>query len=524
MYKILIVDDEPHILEGLKHVVNWEEHGIEISAQAHNGVEALEILDKNKVHILLSDIRMPKMDGLELIRRVKQKGWNIRFIILSGHDDFMYIKEAVKLGMENYLLKPVDKEELSRTLLNTIEKIESDLYKNITERQGMNVFRENILNRWVSNRIDENELLEKSPHVNIKLKGNEYTAAIVKVFPHTKASAGESENKQNLADFAVLNICSEMTQEGELAYVFNDLNGDIVLLFPGNGPGLCKQEILNVLQSCISNINICLKMDIFISVGSRENGYKTAYKSYQTAKELQGYSLIISKNSIVDMDEISKAAMERQEKTDIDFAAFSKMLDTKKTEECTSFIDACFDRMKLIKGITPQFIQNTAIEILYHISNALKNNSRNNMLNKEDLRISFSDVYQISTITELTSWLKLVVQKAVEIMKSDEDKYTPLIKQILSYIKQNYNRDISIKLLSSIFNINSAYLGQLFKNETGEMLTNYINGIRIEKARDMLLHTNLKVSDISEKVGYVNTNYFYRIFKKITGVSPAEYR
>ena len=130
----------------------------------------------------------------------------------------------------------------------------------------------------------------------------------------------------------------------------------------------------------------------------------------------------------------------------------------------------------------------------------------------------------MNTIDELASWLKLVILQAVSLIRSENDKYSPMIRQILDYIQQNYNKDISIKLLSSSFNINAAYLGQLFKNETGEMLTNYVNGIRIEKAKEMLVNTNLKASEISERVGYPNTNYFYRIFKKITGISPTEYR
>ena len=144
MYKVLIADDEPFILEGLADLINWEEHGLQIAGLVSNGLDAKNIVDSSDIDILITDNRMPRMDGIELIKYIAQTEKNIKFIILSGYNDFEYVKEAAKIGIENYLLKPVDEKELISTLINTVDKIENEIYKKKELQQGYNILRDNI--------------------------------------------------------------------------------------------------------------------------------------------------------------------------------------------------------------------------------------------------------------------------------------------------------------------------------------------------------------------------------------------
>ena len=435
MYRILLVDDEPFILEGLKHIINWDEHGIEIAGQASNGLEAMEILSSTRVDILLTDIRMPKMNGLELIRMAREKDASIHSIVLSGYDDFEYVKEALKLGIENYLLKPVSREELSATLLNTVKKIEKEHHSNINERQGFNIFRENILYRWLSNSIDDAELLEKAQLVNIPLTDEKYAVAILRILCGRRKQADFSASDLNVYSFAVQNICGELAGD-TCAITFIDLNGELVLIFSGTAAE-DRTKMPVFFRRCIESINEHLGLDVFISVGSPEKGYQSAYKSYLSAKALQSYSLILPRNLVIYDDEIKMASSRRQAKVKLDFEAFEQLIEKEQQEDCIRFIDESFKKMCITKGTTPSFIQDMAVELLYHMSGVLKRHSKNSLDNNGDLDISFSEVYQMQTIEDLTEWLKMTASKTIELLKSIEGSYSPLIKQVLKYIHAN---------------------------------------------------------------------------------------
>lgn len=519
MYKILIADDEPDILQGLRCIINWDEHGIEIAGEAENGADALRFITESPVDILLTDIRMPKLDGLSLIQQLKKDGRDIRCIILSGYDDFKYIKEALKLGIENYLLKPVNREELSATLLGTIDKIESERNIKIGRHQGLAIFRENIYYRWIAGSIGEDELKEKAALAGIDLEYEYFTVAILRLL---SKKGYESDKPFDIDLHCVKEICESVCGSKDSTVVLYGIAGDTVILFRQNdGPN--REMLYNIIENCIVGINVRLRYDAFASVGSTQSGFTNAHKSFAFANEMQSYSLIMPENSVVDYDEKTKAASKRQLKFVIDFQSFAGMIAAGQLDECLAFIDDIFARLGLNHEITPGFVQNVAVETLYHIVSTVKT-TVTNAKPLEGIEADFNKIYSMHTIDELHRWLKLAIERAIEYLTTARDNYSPHVKLILSYINENYMKELSIKQLSQKFNINSIYLGQLFKSETRELFTNYINKIRVDKAKELLLKTNKNAMEISEIVGYPNANYFYRIFKKITGKSPSEFR
>jgi two-component system, response regulator YesN len=283
MYKVLIADDEPLILEGIESIINWEEMGLEIVGKVLDGSEAIKVAERTKVDIIITDIKMPVMDGLELIRTVRDKGLNSKFVILSGYNDFEYVKKAITLGIENYLLKPVNKDEMKSTLINTIEKIENELLQKIHQREDMNVLKQNLLYRWVTNAISIDELLDKSELVGISLNYQQFAVSIVKIL-HNKKSSSKYQNNSSLMVFAVYNICSEIISQGNSGICFCDLSGNVVLVFmDGN---LDKGQMNQVLENCMANINKYLELDIFISTGEIQPDLDSVHLSYAQSREL----------------------------------------------------------------------------------------------------------------------------------------------------------------------------------------------------------------------------------------------
>ena len=517
MYSVLIVDDEPFILHGLESIIEWEEYGLEIEGLATNGIKAQEIISAKKIDILLTDIKMPEMDGLDLIEFIRQKNLNIKVIVLSGYDDFNYVKGAIKLGVENYLLKPVNKEELSLTLLNTIKKIESESYKEIYEIKSKDVFKQNLLYRWVSNNISIRELHERASLIGIDLKSGDFMVVTINTLDAL------SFQKNNLAGNAVYNICSVAITEDISPMIFYDLNNNIIMLFSDNDIIAKKHSILEFLHRCVKDINDLLKINVFTALGSIEHDYQNVYKSYFSSKDLQEYSLIYAPNSILDYYNNKKSAINKHKNINFDLEVLNEHLIYKRKDKAFLLIEDFFNQIFLIDGITPGDIQNISLEILYNISSSYKKAVRNNSIPR-DLEILFSDITKIKTSRELIDWIKMILSKTIDYLAFREENENPLIKHIIKYIDTHYQEAISLKAISSMFNVNTSYLGQLFKNETGELFTNYLNEVRIQKAKEMLIQTNLKVYDISYRVGYVNQSLFFRTFKKLTGISPEEFR
>lgn len=520
MYKVMLVDDEPVILEGLKHLLKWDEHGLEISAEALNGFQALKILEHTKIDILITDIKMPEIDGLELIRSINRRGLNIKTIILSGFDDFKYVKESITLGIENYILKPVNEDELSSTLNNIVEKIELEFNQKIKTKIDNDILKENIYHRWISNQITPKELEERALLLNINLNYNAYLVCMARILRPQELSM---DMDLSLLKFAIKNICNEIINNYGQVFIFTDLSGDLILHFSGDYKEISRARICELLSACINTIRIHLKTEISFSIGSIERDWDSVFVSYSNAKTMMEYSLIFPQGTLFDFEKIKKNNEEQQIAFEVDLDSLKKHILAMDIKKTTDFIEDIYTRLTETNKYTPAFIQNISTELLFNMCSVAKYSK----LDTETLDYSsnlFSTIFQIDNIADIFNWLKEIAKNIIWDIEKVHKNINPLIRRILDYIDTNYYRDISLKTLSSQFNVNSAYLGQLFKNEVGEMFSLYLNKVRIEKAKDLLNKSRFTAKEISLKVGYSNENYFYNIFKKMTGKYPTEYK
>lgn len=520
MYKVMLVDDETYMINGLKSIINWEEYGLEITAVAFNGVQALEILDHTPVDIILTDIKMPKMNGLDLISTLKQRDASYKFIILSGYNDFDYLKQALKLGIENYLLKPINVEELSQTLINAMEVIEAERQANIKAIEESFILKNNILNRWATNTISPAELTERAQLLNIDLNCNCYIVCILRIWQNKKTEAFEDQN--TLRRF-VIDACYKALGDILNDEVFSDVNGDILLFFSGNSQEITYENIKKLLQACIDQINYKPAVDVFLSVGSIEMDFRSLHNSYFKARELIEYMLILQPNHMINYDD--KFRFDGQFIKDIDIRAdyFKNLILSSRREEVDQFIDHIYEKVFSIENTSPKYIKNLSVELLYIINKVAKEKKMLPSNHHKLIEDIYRNVYDAETKLELIDTIK---ETALSVMATPDKnaEINPLIQRTIEYIINNISGDLSLKHLSVTFNVNPSYLGQLFKSETGELFTNYLNKIRIEKAIQLLTTSKLNANEIALRVGYVNANYFYTCFKKFTGKYPMDYR
>lgn len=503
MYKALIVDDETLIINGLKKIIDWENLNITIEDTASNGEEALDKFISNPVDIVITDIMMPKMNGMELIRKIKDINENTKFIILSGHDDFNYAKQAILMGIENYILKPINENELEATLENVIHKLDIEKKHSDSESKNKEILRQNISYRWVTNKIKPNELQEREFILDIDLTYSFYCVGVINIFKN------QNDNESN-----VYNIIKSLNKEDEFTF-FKDLENNIICVYGSNIYDGIKEKMKSSLEKEMDRIIENFHIDVFITVGTIGKGFINVFESYKNAKKLEKFILVKGYNKIVTYDDVSENK-NRNIIKEIDIEDFYKVLLSKNIRSIEEYIDKVFYSLSKKKDLYPEDIQNIAIKLILVVYKVYYELNINVEIDK-DLII---DLCNIKTIEELKNSILNKCKELISCLQKNTEKKSPVITQILTYIKTNYHENITLKELGYKFNINSNYLGQLFHKEVGEAFSHYINRIKHEKAKELLFNTNLKVNEIAERIGYVDVSYFYRKFKEYHGVSP----
>jgi len=396
---VFIVDDEPIICKGLRETIEWDCLGLEISGEAHNGVEAMALIAATHPHILITDIRMPGMDGISLIKAIRAQDMSIRIIILSGFSDYQFLKEAIRLGVDGYLLKPIDTDELISNLKNLVDTIEKEQLRSLRLYQGLELLRANTLNRLVTGEIGQSEFDEKAAFLNISLDAEHYLCAVY-------APAPENGDADTFSDpvkaLEMQHICHSLTEGKGLSFI--DSKNHLVFIFCGSSEDEVAANA-NAVLTCVQT----------------------------QARESAGAANVTRVGLMVHaLEDVARS-----------YAAASEG----------------FDREKTVLDSDP-----------------------------------------------LDSRWKCVVSRTVD------------------YISAHYHEALSLKQIACDCGINTSYLGQVFRKATGDSFTNYVNGYRVQRAKELLASTNLKVYEVSERVGFTDYHYFLKIFKKVTGNVPTDTR
>ena len=520
LYKTLLVDDEPRILSGLSQLMRWEDYGIEIVSQATNGEQALRVLENHRVHLLITDIKMPGMNGLELIRRAKELHPHLKCVILSGYDDFALVKEAAVIGIENYLLKPVIQDELSETLLGVVKKIEHEQLEQMQLRTEKSILRNNILNRWMMDRISAAELMHRLDLLQVHIRAQDLQVVLCKVL----FQGDDDAAKQHLITYAVENIGQESLGDSDAVVLFCDLLGHIVILFHGGGTYTNPAQLEQMLRPMMANVGTYLKYQVFMTAGSIEQQRVHVHRSYQTALHLMEYSFIMPPNTLVQHQSVAQHQQIIFHEWSPSLENIKGALVAKNRVEVKRLIHDVYRRFAQMTNITPHQIHNHSVELICYMFSALQELKISTRVMVDQEVSLYAQVQQMKNIDELSLWLQDIAVKVVEQIEQNDEQKNPTIKRVLQYIDKHLSDNLSLKTLSAALHINGAYLGQLFIKETGETFSSYLNRKRIEEAKHLLMDSDLGLNEVASRVGYVNQSYFSQLFKKAVGVYPNKYR
>lgn len=512
LLKAILIDDEPIILEGLQKIIDWKALGFEIVATAQDGIEGLEKIEKFKPEVALIDIRIPGIDGLALISRLKEGGVNTKIIILSGYSEFEYAKEAIELGVESYLLKPVDPYLLQQKLEKVKQKIsqEMELQKIMHATQELGL--EKVIEKLLLGTFDSHEIEYFNSFYKLSLPWKKYQVAIVTFCNKRNQKFIEDKVfyfKSEVDGFLKRNKCGYSTV----------VNNNICILFKNFWYPFNSKSI-NILKENLMKI---AESQVIISIGSEVNDYNLIKKSFQEASGLLEKRFLLGYKGIIYIGECNE--YEKNRKNEFNDKEYIEKLTLAIVLNGFDSINQILEEKAenlLYSDMSEEDIKinfsNFYIETLYKL---LQNDLYKPAVEKYLSQDVLKNLYMQPTLTELKSLIKFYfISLADEISKINPESFKA---KIAEFIEKNYFADIKLETIANTFGYNSSYFSKLFKKVFGENFTVYLDKVRIEKAK-AFLKEGYKVCETCKKVGFEDVDYFCSKFKKYVGLSPKEYK
>lgn len=489
MYKVLIVDDEPIIREGLKKIVNWDFLSFKIVGEAGDGLEAFEKFSKLKPDLCIIDIKIPEIDGLELISKIKEIKNDTKILILTGYPEFDYAQKAIDLGVEGYILKPVDPE----ILLEKLNKIHAELEK---EKFLFEVSRERIIEKFFKGYLDLSEK-EINQIFNLDLPWKSYQVILI------------SPSEKNIKYYPIFQETFKLFSfsfviEGIVGFVVEDFNKE-------------KKRILT-LRNQLKNR---FEERFVFSIGEKVYSIWQIHFSYESALSLIKKRFLYEDRGFLFLKDNKSSLTNLKGESEI----LTKMIQIMESFDLVGLENLLEEKMKLhmLKEDEEQDIKLSYLNLYISvITNLLSKYPRFKDFSGKYLKKKiFDEFYNKKSLLDLHNYIKDLF---LDIFKdfSEIAGSSPFWK-ITEYIEANYYKNLKLKDIAEEFGYNPCYLGKVFKKYTGEKFNTFLDKVRICKAKDLLI-SGMKVVDVAEKVGYKDLDYFVYKFKKYTGKSPQSFR
>lgn len=531
MYKVMIVDDEFYFREALKISLPWEKLGFEICGEAKNGNEALQKIQELKPDITIVDINMPIMDGLEFAKKLRERGIESKILLLTGHSEFSYAKQAVSLGVYNYLLKPVNEEELANCLCEMksdiqkeanikfeVEKLKKQVQENIP------LLKEKFLNDLIQGNsiIKSQEVASKIKYLKMSLHSKYYQVAVVEVSYDENLEWNDED--MHLWLFAIKNITDEILQEHfefEMCYDRDDRLCIIACL----NDNYMYTPIEDTFERVKMLVNKYLKFPISIGIGNRKSDIYDVASSYKEAIVALKNKLTVGNNKVILYSSIDELELKLNLFTDEHRSQLLLCMRTGNSEEITMILTNIFRDVRgrnihcEILFVVCVEIVSVCMEIIAEMGISFKDIYKNSQMN------IFEEIQLKQSIDEMEDWIKgIFTEAALYIKKNKTTKASQLIEKVKKYIADNYQNDeLDINKVAKSLFVNYGHICFVFKRDTGITINEYITEYRIKKAKELIDSGHQIVFGVAEKVGYADANYFSKCFKKYYGLTPSKY-
>lgn len=536
MFRLLVVEDEEMIKNKILNNINWKENGFDKVFSASDGVEAIKIIKRDYVDIVITDIQMPKMGGIELIREIKGINKNIKTIIISAYAEFEYAKESVKLNVKDYILKPFK----SRDLLEIVKRLMEEIIRERSERIEVEnlrrqlrenkkalqdkLFNDLISNSFIGNIDNDLNYLELSG-----IKEIEYFIAVVNINNFIELIRENDEEQKYIYNLTLYNWTGKFLSGYDTAreisgkmshYIINYKIDQVAIVFYDTA-----EAVTPVLEEMISNARKELGFSLTIGIGNRCQSLTDMYISYKEACSAAKLSCIHGKGIVYSFNDMNFGNKVYSKQLHI--LSDTKLYDNIKIG---AFEEIKRDIVDIITQIKGSKLELDAVNIIISNIMLLSCKTVNELgynvfdIMGGDFNMYF-DVREINDLTQLEEWFLNFFYKVNEFINMKRNnRNESLIAKIKEYVDSKYDENITLTSISKSFVISPGYLSVLFYDYIGQNFIDYLSNLRIQKAKKLLKNSNLLIYEIAEKVGYRDAYYFSTAFKKIVGINPTEYR
>lgn len=525
-YKVILVDDEAEVIDIMEAKIRWSELGFEVVGSAKNGVKALELVEKLQPDVVLTDIRMPYMDGLELSRKLNQDYPNIYIILCTGFDEFEYAKEAVHLDIKEYLLKPISAAELSESLMRLKENLDREREEKLNVRKLENYFQEslpalqsNLFISLMEGRVSEEDYARFSAGYQVNMKGPLFCCIVF----HTSENHVPEGMNPLLLSMSVEREIRQRLVEKWHCKEFLYLGNTVLIMEMGS-----EEQMVPITDECDRFCRWAYRVMgavVTAGIGTVCDNLFNINLSYEGAREAVSYRVLygtqraINIREIVPKEQATLSLLEEGRMHDL-FRAI-RVGNPEKIEEAVQ---------KEIQKIH----KHTVTIGQYHLA-AMETVSNfykfcaNNSLDFNEIAGNVPNLYEkVPQMDEssLTSWMNEMARMISEELKTARNSTSHrLVTEAQLLVREKYmDASISLDVVCSILGVSNSYFSSVFKKETGKSFISYLTDYRMDIAEELILSGETKSYKVAEKVGYLDANYFSYVFKKRFGVSPSKYR
>jgi two-component system response regulator YesN len=535
MYKVIIVEDEALIREGIINSINKSDCGFEVVGEAEDGEQALQLIKEKMPEVLITDISMPKMNGLELVECVREINPEVKVIIISGHDDFKYAQKALSIGVQDYLLKPVLPEKINDILSKIKEDIirqqsfllnVEDLKKQVLE--SLPIVKERFFNEIINGKLSNDQIISKSKYLNVDFQGDLYGVVLLKT-KQPNDVVDSSVRKIDMVQYFISDIVDKIFDQSIKVYTCALTDYETVLLFCIKEKSL--QNAFITINQSVSRVVISLQkylnVKAFASIGKLYNSIYDFKRSYEEATEALNYSTCQKSCSIINYEDVcSQKAIAHKKPVDLE----TKLILSIKLCERLKSMDYLEKLFEFYNMRPIEDIRRIKIDIFELVILLFRNIEESEGSFTESLygkQISFyEEIQKCDDIYELRMWLLGFIEAYIsELEKMHVSRSVSLVEKVKEMINACVSdENFSLNDVASKFFISPNYLRQIFKQHTGESFVEYLTHIRMEKAVTLLKDPTLKIQYVAEQVGYSNQRYFAICFKKQYQLTPTDYR
>lgn len=517
MLKVLLVDDEMITIRMLQNLINWEKLELELIGYAEDGLKAVEMYLKHEPDIVISDIRMPNMNGIELVRKIKSMNQDTAFILVTAYSDFSYISEAMKIGCSDYILKPIDEQELDESLKKVIDNVvgQNEQKEMINKSKGQS--RNYALQNFMKTGSAINSLINKEKDYSVNFKN--YRMLMVQLNYKTIDEFATMQHIESVKISYISRILEETLES--YTHLLFDYEEDSWIALVSD---LSLEKLLELSEELKAQLKEQFELNVVVSFSDVITKMKSLPHQYSKLKLLSRYSFYVESEEILGYGyNCNEKEFNQLRGLDL-LKEMEEALAINDRSQVNKILNEVFYLSKNISPSSLNMIYEIGYQTILFIKKIIQEKSHQTEEMNTILTLSYDDLQSYKSVASFKRFMLETVNLVLEETDNHQEGYSEIVEQGIHMLKERYKENLSLEAICEEISVSKTYFSYLFKREVGISVWTYLTELRLAKAKQLLKETSLKNYEISFQVGYENPSYFSMLFKNHEMMTPSEYR